>query len=638
MIAGVIHLKLAILNNNSYIINMKPLNLDNKPCSPISSNCVIWQGPDIPCIKLCNGDTVSDIVYKLGTELCTIMDQLNVSNYDLSCLGIASCPPSDFQALIQLIINKVCSASGVVVEDKSINGCPDCVVSVAPCFVEGNTTTMQLVDYVQMIANKVCSIISEISSINNQISVINTTLDDLQFQIDNLPVYTLPSFAVDCILGPGNQSLDVIVEALMNDNTLGYCRLLDATGTPAEINTAVLTQCILDGDQPLAALPTLNTMSAYYSGSWVGNAALSSEPSVANAIKNIWVSICDIREYVSNLSLTVQDTSSIDLTYTGGVLTANIVDTGWVNLNGFDFYTSSMVSQKPQCRRIGNQIHFRGVAIIPLNDGLGGVTNVTSSNNYYSQFRVTPYVGPGGIVYDSDNRLLFNSDGVAANSVIPTSVLDAGTNLDSSYVAPQLLATRKIIVSASDTEVTQGVVLLTAAVNLTILANKTLRVSSIRTIELDPADTYDFTGSSLLRGLTSSFSPRSKVIDFTAYVRSLDGNMSMNTQPLINTTLVAGNLYRIINYVAGDNFTNVGAIINDNNQTFIATGTVPTTWTNGTQLINITQSLHYDGFNNSNNGSKWPAITDLSTPDFDAGRYNNLGGFILRLDGMIAFV
>jgi len=67
---------------------MKPLNYDNSPCSPISSNCVIWQGPDIPCIKLCAGDTISDVIFKLATELCTVLDTLNVTNYDLSCFNL----------------------------------------------------------------------------------------------------------------------------------------------------------------------------------------------------------------------------------------------------------------------------------------------------------------------------------------------------------------------------------------------------------------------------------------------------------------------------------------------------------------------------------------------------------------------
>jgi hypothetical protein len=287
---------------------MRPLNLDNRPCSPISSNCVIWQGPDIPCINLCAGDTVSDIVYKLGTELCAIMDELKVSSYDLTCLGITACPPQDFQALIQLLITKVCEANGITTTERTTSTCPDCVVSVATCFIEGTQTTMQLVDYVQMIANRICSILDQISSINLQITTINSTLADLQFQIDNLPTYTLPSFEVDCILPPGNQPLDTIVETLMNDSTLGYCTLLGATGTPAEINAAVLSQCIADIDQPLAALPAINTFSAYYSGSWVAAPALGAAPSVSNAINNIWIAVCDMYNYLlSGVSTTVVD-------------------------------------------------------------------------------------------------------------------------------------------------------------------------------------------------------------------------------------------------------------------------------------------------------------------------------------------
>jgi hypothetical protein len=304
---------LVILNNNLYIIlidkDMKPLNLDNRPCSPISSNCVIWQGPDIPCIKLCAGDSVSDVVFKLATELCTIMDQLNVTNYDLSCLGINSCPPEDFHALIQLLINKICEANGITVTEGKALGCPDCVVSVAPCFVEGIQTTMQLVDYVQMIANRVCSILDQITAINNELVVINDTLTDLQFQIDNLPVYTLPSIPADCILPAGNYPLDQVLNALMNNDTLGYCSLLTATGTPAQIVSGVLSQCIADGDPSLASLAAgdspVQSFSTYYAGSWVNNPSLTTYPTVANAIKNIWIAICDIYSYLGSLPTTV---------------------------------------------------------------------------------------------------------------------------------------------------------------------------------------------------------------------------------------------------------------------------------------------------------------------------------------------
>ena len=69
---------------------MKPLNLDNKPCSPISSNCVIWQGPDIPCIKLCTGDTVSDVVAKLATD-STLRAKMGAAGkeYTMARYGVA---------------------------------------------------------------------------------------------------------------------------------------------------------------------------------------------------------------------------------------------------------------------------------------------------------------------------------------------------------------------------------------------------------------------------------------------------------------------------------------------------------------------------------------------------------------------
>ena len=48
-------------------------------CNPVSSNCVIWQGPDIPCITLCKGDSISDVTYKVATEICTLVDQLSLT-------------------------------------------------------------------------------------------------------------------------------------------------------------------------------------------------------------------------------------------------------------------------------------------------------------------------------------------------------------------------------------------------------------------------------------------------------------------------------------------------------------------------------------------------------------------------------
>lgn len=90
---------------------MKPTNLPKTPCTNTPSGCVIWDGPAIDCINICPGDSVTDVVYALAKELCTVMDQLNISNYDLSCIAPATCMPTDFKTFIQLLITKVCNIS-----------------------------------------------------------------------------------------------------------------------------------------------------------------------------------------------------------------------------------------------------------------------------------------------------------------------------------------------------------------------------------------------------------------------------------------------------------------------------------------------------------------------------------------------
>jgi hypothetical protein len=89
---------------------MKPLNLDNQNCSPISSNCVVWEGPNMPCIKLCKGDTISDVIAELANKLCALFDSLDATAYDTACLELTR-QPKTTQELIQVLIDKICELS-----------------------------------------------------------------------------------------------------------------------------------------------------------------------------------------------------------------------------------------------------------------------------------------------------------------------------------------------------------------------------------------------------------------------------------------------------------------------------------------------------------------------------------------------
>lgn len=60
-----------------------------------------------------------------------------------------------------------------------------------------------------------------------------------------------------------------------------------------------------------------------------------------------------------------------------------------------------------------------------------------------------------------------------------------------------------------------------------------------------------------------------------------------NNTALTSGTLTIGKRYRLKDFIAGDDFTNVGAASNADGVEFIATGTTPTTWTNLSEVVQI---------------------------------------------------
>ena len=269
---------------------MKPLNLDNSPCSPISSNCVIWQGKDLPCIKLCTGDTVSDVVFKLATELCAILDELNISNYDLACLNLP-CGPDDFQGLIQILIQKICDLENIPVPTPSGgDSCCSTPVAVALCLGGGSAT---LIDYVNIIGLKICDILQDINDINTVVVNLDTRVEILENT--PAPVFTMPTVLTTCTIGtippllaPGTHDIDVVLQRFINEE---WCPLEASLGTASALSAAVLTQCVDGIDSSLKfqySVPGTQMQIAYPS-------YVASPTTVADTINNLWIALCDVR-------------------------------------------------------------------------------------------------------------------------------------------------------------------------------------------------------------------------------------------------------------------------------------------------------------------------------------------------------
>jgi len=514
---------------------MKPLNLDNSPCSPISSNCVIWQGPDIPCIKLCAGDTVSDVVHKLATELCTIMETLKVSNYDLACFDLVACPPSTFEQLIQFLINKICelqveidaaAVADTVGIPKSTSA--DTLVTVAPCFIVGTTTVMTVTEYAIAMGTAICGIINQITAIINSI----TNLDIRVTVLENTPtpVFTTPVVSVDCdlsatVTSPGIYAIDIVVDALINDNTRGYCSLITSTGLPADIYAAVLSQCITDLD--ISLIYGTNFATAY-AGSWV---PIASSITIATTITNIWIALCDVYGYSLSLSITGATTSTIETTVTAGpafVVSSKILDTGWVDLEGFDFYTGLETDfLRPRVRRIGNTLHFKGQVMIPIDNGAGipllwEYSTVPPIDTYYLSTTVTPAtVGPGSVSLNTTGFIRFNG-GV---SVIPNTIMGIFETIDDTYLKTNVIGFRRVQVDGAPVTST----ILTTVASIRITDNNMLDIVLLKNQEQNNFSGTASYNTSHLNYVVSHVIAGDNVPDFASANTNVNSNTGAGT-------------------------------------------------------------------------------------------------------------
>jgi hypothetical protein len=165
----------------------KPTNTRSSGCAVTTSNCVVWQGPDLCCINLCHGDTISDVINELAKRICKIFEMLDVQSYDLSELIDKECPPANFVELIQLLIDTVAKVNlGTSVTAGGTTGCPECEMAVAACFQQQYGTVMSMTEYVTAIGVKLCDQQILIQTQNNALAQMQQQISALQAQVNLL--------------------------------------------------------------------------------------------------------------------------------------------------------------------------------------------------------------------------------------------------------------------------------------------------------------------------------------------------------------------------------------------------------------------------------------------------------------------
>lgn len=279
-------------------------NTADKGCSPVSSNCVIWQGPDLSCIDLCNGDAISDVVYKVATKLCTIQTSLDLSTLDLSCL-VSFCSATNpapttktLSAVLDFIIDKVCCLNTTIANlpgggssfTEPNLALPTCLQYADPA--TGQTIT-QLVhnQYTLRLGNQFCSLKATVDGHTTTLATYNTRITALE----TAPGLSLPTVTPNCILPATPTAMNVVLDKLEEE----YCGLRNVLGANTALTASIAQQC-----QGLGASPALSTSGTISSlTGWNANST-----SIASAVQNLWVVLCDMRQTIYDLKTTAGQT------------------------------------------------------------------------------------------------------------------------------------------------------------------------------------------------------------------------------------------------------------------------------------------------------------------------------------------
>lgn len=404
-------------------------------CNPVSSNCVIWQGPDIPCITLCRGDSISDVTHKVATELCTLVDQLDIAGFDVSCFPPICPKPENIHDLIQFILDQLCTQQTEIGAAKSNTGfdCTDalnCQISIAPCFQYVNAfgdtiTQMSLSEYATAIATKVCEILDDLVTINATLITLSDRIEVFEDCDACNPVIPPIEIPTSCL----SPATNIPIETFVEDLETAFCALQTATGNPTQIGIGISQQCI-----NLDTTPTLNNAGVNY-GSLPGWINAGSYSTMADAVNNMWITICDIRTAVQSVITNCCNPScdDVDITMTVAYTNPNISLTFAGSAPGFsDCYPAGMFVTITDAYGVS---YTTQVSVIPNLGGAAQTVDLSVSGlSLFTNYTVQLTICADSVDLKCTNSIIQTVENTA---LCPTVVYTTDvTEIDYSFVNP----------------------------------------------------------------------------------------------------------------------------------------------------------------------------------------------------------
>ena len=321
---------------------MLPVNSNTavQGCSPVSSNCVIWQGPNITCLSLCTGDSISSVVYKLAVEVCQLKTDAGLTDLDLSAL-LQVCqatpePVRTLSAVLTLLIDKIVCLNDIVEGLPSGGGSsytePTLNLPLCLQYINGQGQTVTSLIHNQFtltLATKLCAIDTLVNSHTGQI----TSIDNRVTVLESATGTVIPTVIPNCLLTPGTA---VNINVLLDELEAQYCNLRTVLGSNNALSVAIAQQCSgLGSTQALSAAGTVSSLPGW-------NNTVSN---VAQSFQNLWVVLCDMRQAIYDIKdccgqtdcsqfllgftgATNNDRTAVTVFFSGG---ATVIPSGFTN-------------------------------------------------------------------------------------------------------------------------------------------------------------------------------------------------------------------------------------------------------------------------------------------------------------------
>ena len=330
---------------------MKPIS-NRKGCidGVMSGNCITWDGPDIPCLEICTGDTVTKVIYEFGKKFCQALEDSNLSEVDLSCLvNMPSITSSEktIKKVIELLLQNQCDLKDLIQQDNSTEDTFSVNLKCLKVFDDFDQEIPQTRDQaIQRIVNQVCTNKDDITELKADIS-------DLQEQIDNLdltPSVELPNVAT-CLNGTA-LPLDEVVDLTASE----VCGVKTSVGSLSDIQNALTKQCANLGIQlgsPEGFIPTVSNLS--------------------QSLTNAWLTICNLLSRINTIETTCC-APTCDSIAIGFSLLEDTDSPGDYLLR---FRNTDGTKLPPTAVDLGSKVFFTGANGIKFMGGAASDVNVT---------------------------------------------------------------------------------------------------------------------------------------------------------------------------------------------------------------------------------------------------------------------